>query len=154
MPPPPPPFWKVLEPPLFTILCRYAHSDWQSTGAVLYVIGKSNIMQTWNYIIVLDIKGKQNFKFCYCIHFEEIPANKGANSYKLKIQKIGNCTWIWSYLIWFLKFIVLPFKMLWQEFSFGKQTKHINYIIIVTIEYLLKINKSWNFNSKSIELVS
>ena len=31
------------------------HSGWQSTAAYLYVIGKSNIMLTWTYIIVLDI---------------------------------------------------------------------------------------------------
>ena len=29
---------------MFTVLCRHAHSDWQSTEAFLYVIGKSNIM--------------------------------------------------------------------------------------------------------------
>ena len=33
-----------------------APSDWQSTEAFLYVIGKSNSMLTWTYIIVLDIK--------------------------------------------------------------------------------------------------
>jgi len=45
-------------------------------------------MLTWTHII--DIQGKHNFKlFCY-IHIVEIPANKGANSYKLKISKIGN----------------------------------------------------------------
>jgi len=29
---------------MFTVLCRHGHSDWQSTAAFLYVIGKSNIM--------------------------------------------------------------------------------------------------------------
>jgi len=33
----------------------YAYSNWQSTEAISYVIGKSNIMLTWTYIIVLDI---------------------------------------------------------------------------------------------------
>ena len=33
-----------------------APSDWQSTEAFLYVIGNSNSMLTWTYIIVLDIK--------------------------------------------------------------------------------------------------
>jgi len=47
------------------------------------VIGKSNIMQTWTYINVLDIKGKHNFKVVYYIHIVEIPINKGANYYKL-----------------------------------------------------------------------
>jgi len=37
------------------------HSDWQSTEAFLYVIGKSNSI-TWKYIIVIDIKEKHNFK--------------------------------------------------------------------------------------------
>ena len=40
---------------MFTDLCRHWHSDWQSTEACLYVIGKSNIMLTWTYIIVLEI---------------------------------------------------------------------------------------------------
>jgi len=29
---------------MFTVLCRHAHSDRQSTEAFLYVTGKSNIM--------------------------------------------------------------------------------------------------------------
>ena len=74
---------------MFTVLCRYAHSDWQSTEAFLYVIGKSNIMSTWKYFIVIDIKGKRNFNFftTLYIHIVEISKNKGANSYKLKIAK-------------------------------------------------------------------
>ena len=54
---------------MFTVLCRHAHFDWQSTEAFLYIIGKSNIMLTWKYIGVLDIKGKHNFKlllYKYC----------------------------------------------------------------------------------------
>ena len=42
------------------------------------------------YIIVLDIKEKHNFKLFYYIHSVEIPTSKGANSYKLKLSKIGN----------------------------------------------------------------
>jgi len=43
-------------------------------------------MLTWIYIIVLDIYGEHNFK-----HFTtELLTNKGANSYKLTISKIGN----------------------------------------------------------------
>jgi len=42
------------------------------------------------YIIVLDIKGTHNFKLFYDIHIGEIPTNKGANSHKFKILKIGN----------------------------------------------------------------
>ena len=38
---------------MFTIWCRHAYSDWQSTEAFIYVIGKSNIMLTWTFIIVL-----------------------------------------------------------------------------------------------------
>jgi len=49
-------------------------------------------MFTWNYIIVLNIKRKHNFKQFYYIHIIEIPTNKGANSYKLRIWKIGNCS--------------------------------------------------------------
>jgi len=45
-------------------------------------------MSTWKYIIVLDIKGKHNFnRFTFILL--EIPTNKGANSYKLKISKIN-----------------------------------------------------------------
>jgi len=29
---------------MFTVLCRYAYFDWQSTDVFLYVIGKSIIM--------------------------------------------------------------------------------------------------------------
>ena len=50
----------------------------------IYVIGKSNIMLTWQYIIVLNfnIKGMHNFKyFCY-IHMVEIPTQKGEHSCK------------------------------------------------------------------------
>ena len=45
-----------------------------------YVIGKSNIMLTWKYIIVLNIKGKHNFKQFYYIHIVEIPTQKGEHS--------------------------------------------------------------------------
>ena len=38
-------------------------------------------MLTWTYILVLDIKGKHNFKLFYYIHIIEIPTNKGAHSY-------------------------------------------------------------------------
>ena len=42
------------------------------------------------YITVLDIKGKHDFKLFYYIHIVEILTNKGANSYKFNISKIGN----------------------------------------------------------------
>jgi len=29
---------------MFTVRCRHVHSEWQSTEAFVYVIGKSNIM--------------------------------------------------------------------------------------------------------------
>jgi len=55
---------------MVTVLCRHAHSDWQSTEALLYVKGKSNILCKQKYIIVLDIKGNHNFKlftiYTYC----------------------------------------------------------------------------------------
>ena len=71
---------------MFTVLCRHSHSNWQSNAAFLYVLAESNIMWTWKYIIVLDIKGKQYFKLYY-MYIVEIPMNKRANSYKLKILK-------------------------------------------------------------------
>jgi len=66
---------------MFTVLCRHPQSACQSTAVFLYVIGKSNIMETWKYSIVFGIKGKHKFK----------PTNKRANSYKLKLSKIWNC---------------------------------------------------------------
>ena len=47
-----------------------------------YVIGQSNIILTWKYIIVLNIKGKHNFKQFYYIHIVEIPTQKGEHSWK------------------------------------------------------------------------
>ena len=69
---------------MFTVSCRHAHYDWQSTQVYLFVNEKANVMLTWTYIIVLYILGKHNFKpFYYMyIHIIEIPTNKGANSYK------------------------------------------------------------------------
>jgi len=53
-------------------------------------------------MIVLDSKGKHNFKLfyyiCIYIYIVEIPTNKRAYSYKLNISKIGNCK---SNNIWF-----------------------------------------------------
>ena len=65
---------------MFTVLCRHAHCDWQSTEVFLNIIGKSNIMLTWKYIGVLNIKGKHNFKHFYYIHIIEIPTQKGEHS--------------------------------------------------------------------------
>ena len=87
------PFGQVFSLPItqqsamFTVTCGHAHSDWQITEAFIYVIGKSYIMLTWKYKVVLDIKGKHTV---YHIHIVEIPTNKRANSYKFKLSKIGN----------------------------------------------------------------
>ena len=44
------------------------------------------------YTIVFELKGKHNFKLLTVyIHIIEIPTNKGANSYKGKLLKIGDC---------------------------------------------------------------
>jgi len=40
--------------------------------------------------LTLTLKKNSFFKLFYYIHIVEIPTNKGANSYKLKISKIGN----------------------------------------------------------------
>ena len=50
----------------------------KSTEAFLYVKGKFNIMQTWKYIIVLDLKENtiSNFFTTLYIHIVEIPTNK------------------------------------------------------------------------------
>jgi len=50
---------------MFTVWCRHAHFDWQITDQFVYVIGKSNIMLTWTYIIEIDIEGTHNFKRVY-----------------------------------------------------------------------------------------
>ena len=49
-------------------------------------------MYAWKYIIVLDIKEKKPTLFYY-IHIVNIPNNKRANSYKLKLLTIGNNTY-------------------------------------------------------------
>ena len=68
------------------LLFDVEYSDWLSTNTFLFGIGESNVMFTWSYIIVLDIKGKHNFK----LYTNSIPTNKEVNSYKLKLSKIGN----------------------------------------------------------------
>jgi len=40
---------------MFTVICRDAQSDWQSTEVFSYVTGKSNITLTYTYISVLDV---------------------------------------------------------------------------------------------------
>ena len=47
-------------------------------------------MLTYNYVMVLGIKGNYNFQHCVYIHIIDIPINNGANSNKLKISKILN----------------------------------------------------------------
>ena len=66
---------------------RHTYSDRQSTEAFLYVIGKSNIMLTWTYSIVLDIKGKHNFKHftVILVYNVEIPTNKEQTPTYLKL---------------------------------------------------------------------
>jgi len=39
-------------------------------------------MQTWKYIIVFNIKGKQNFQHFYYIHIVEIPTQMREYSWK------------------------------------------------------------------------
>ena len=71
---------------MFTVLCRHVHSDWQSTAAFLYVIG----IILCKYDIFLAFEGKHNFKPFTIYTFIEIPTNKRAKSYKLKMSKLGN----------------------------------------------------------------
>ena len=74
---------------MFTVWCRHAHSDWQSTKACLYVVGKSNIMLPWTYIIVLDIWGKHNLKR-FTIYALWIYLQTGEKiSTNIKIRKYG-----------------------------------------------------------------
>ena len=75
---------------IFTVLCRHAHSDWQSTEAFLYVIRKSNIMQT----LSLTLKTKHNFKHFYYIHIVEIPTQKGEYSWKYTELSLKWKEWI------------------------------------------------------------
>ena len=70
------------------VLCRHAHSDWQSTAAFLYVKGKSYILcKHKNILLSLTLKETTILNFLPYIHIVEIPTNKRANSYKLKILK-------------------------------------------------------------------
>ena len=62
------------------------NSELQSNAAFLYVIGKSDMLCDWH------IKENTISNFHYsCTHIIEIPTNKRAISYKLKISRIGNC---------------------------------------------------------------
>jgi len=67
------------------IFQRYLPQYQKDDSHVLF----SRQLVEWNYIIVLDIKGKFNFIFFCYIHIVETPTNKGANSYKLKMLKKG-----------------------------------------------------------------
>ena len=67
---------------MITVLCRNKHSNWQSTEAFLYIIGKSNIMLTWNYFTVLCHLRKTQFQTLLLIHVVEIPTQKGEHSWK------------------------------------------------------------------------
>ena len=81
---------------MFTVWCRHALSDCQITEAYLYVIGKSYIMLTWTYTIILNIKGKQNFKHFYYIHIVEISTQKGEHSWKyteLSLKRKEGISW-------------------------------------------------------------
>ena len=85
---------------MFTVLCRHAHSIWQSTESFLYVIGKSIITSTWTYIFAFDIEEKQNLSLFYYIHIVEIPINRGTNSYKLNLSKKGILVGIQTLSAW------------------------------------------------------
>ena len=39
----------------YHVYCKHAHSDWQNILACVFVIGKSNIMLTRTYSIVIEI---------------------------------------------------------------------------------------------------
>ena len=88
---------------MFTVLCRHAQSYWHITESLLYDIGKSNIMLTGKYIIVLNIKGKHSFKHFYSIHIVEkyltkresthanvqsFPSNEGEGIEEQKVMNI------------------------------------------------------------------
>ena len=70
---------------IITVWCRHTLYDWQSSQAFLYVIGKSNIKLKWTYYCPWYSR-KTQFSNCAIRNI-----NKGANSYKLEISKIGNC---------------------------------------------------------------
>ena len=59
-------------------------------------------MQTWKYVVVLDIKGNHKFKHFYTIHMVIIPTNKGANSYKMNFSTTGN---------WYIRVVLLNLEI-------------------------------------------
>ena len=74
---------------------------------LFYVIGKSNICKHGNILLSLTLKENTISNMFYNIHIIEIPTNKGANSYKLKISKIGNWTYmcIWTSIVYSVRYI-------------------------------------------------
>ena len=86
---------------MITVLCRHVHSDWCRTEAFLNVIGKSLTLK----------ENTISNSFTIYIYIAEIPTNKRAKFYKLKISKIGNknimnkqdnTTQLWNSFIQFL----------------------------------------------------
>ena len=74
---------------MFTVLCRNAHSDWQSTVAFFMLQESLILCKHGNISLSLSFK-ENTFQPFYYKHIIAIPTNKGAKSYKLKISKIGN----------------------------------------------------------------
>jgi len=60
-------------------------------------------MLTWTYTIVLDIKGKHNFKHVYYTHVVEIPTQKGEHSRKCCPQAkrgiVSSCKSLQNYFL-------------------------------------------------------
>ena len=58
---------------MFTVLCRHAHSDWQSTAAFLYVIGKyiTNVLWTHENVLLFLIFKKNIILNFVTIHLNE-----------------------------------------------------------------------------------
>ena len=75
---------------MFTVLCRHAHSDWQSTEAFSMLL-ESLIL--WKYIIVLNIKGKNNFNLFHYKTVVEIPTQKGEHSWKCTELSLKRIDW-------------------------------------------------------------
>jgi len=80
---------------MFTVWCRHAHTDCQSTKAFFICYRKVFYMFTWtyNYHCPRYLRKTQFQTFStFCILYSiEIPKNKAENSCNLKNSKIRNC---------------------------------------------------------------
>ena len=135
---------------MFTVWCRHALSDCQITEAYLYVIGKSYIMLTWTYTIILNIKGKQNFKHFYYIHIVEISTQKGEHSWKyteLSLKRKEGISWQHSSGI-----LIFPVTLGNRRSDTIQSSKYLTVIPLTITQFLKYFCLSFSRTKSSVAL--